>query len=72
VIGGLPEDEREVFGQVRLQGLTQAVAAQSPGGSAVTVKRRLNPGLLPLSEQRTGLHRGAQPPGSIQVQSDRT
>jgi RNA polymerase sigma-70 factor (ECF subfamily) len=36
-IGDLPEDEQEVFGLVRFQGLTQE-QVQSLGGSAVTVK----------------------------------
>ena len=41
-IDGLPEDEREVFDLVRIQGLTQAEAAEVLGVSAKTVQRRLN------------------------------
>ena len=44
-IGELPEDEREVFDLVRVQGMTHSEAAQILGVSAVTVKRRLNRGL---------------------------
>jgi RNA polymerase sigma-70 factor (ECF subfamily) len=59
----LPEDEREVFDLVRIQGMTQAEAAQPLGGSAVTVQPRLNRGLRLLSEQLTDLRPGAKPPG---------
>ena len=44
-IDELPEDEREAFDLVRVQGMTQTEAAQVLGVSAVTVKRRLNRGL---------------------------
>jgi RNA polymerase sigma-70 factor (ECF subfamily) len=50
-IGELPEDEREAFDLVRVQGLTQAEAAQLLGVSAVTVKRRLTRGLRLLTEK---------------------
>src|SRR5258708_1694226 len=40
VIDNLPEDEREVFGLVRVQGLTQAAAAQALGLTATTLQRR--------------------------------
>jgi RNA polymerase sigma-70 factor (ECF subfamily) len=49
-IANLPEDEREAFDLVRIQGLTQAEAAQMLGVSAATVNRRLNRGLQMLSE----------------------
>jgi RNA polymerase sigma-70 factor (ECF subfamily) len=58
VIDELPEDEREVFDLVRIQGMTQAEAAQVLGVSAVTVKRRLNRGLLLLTEQLADLQPG--------------
>jgi len=62
-IGNLPEGEREAFDLVRIQGLTQAEAAQLLGVSAATVNRRLNRGLEPAgrSAQRppTG-RRGAE------------
>jgi RNA polymerase sigma-70 factor (ECF subfamily) len=41
-IAGLPEGEREAFDLVRIQGLTQAEAAQVLGVCARTVNRRLN------------------------------
>ncbi len=50
-IDNLPEDEREVFSWVRIQGLTQQEAADVLGVSAKTVQRRLNRGLLLLAEQ---------------------
>ncbi len=47
----LPEDEREAFDLVRIQGMTQVEAAQVLGVSTMTVKRRLNRGLQLLSER---------------------
>jgi RNA polymerase sigma-70 factor (ECF subfamily) len=64
-IGELPEDEREAFDLVRVQGMTQTEAAQVLGVSVVTVKRRLNRGLRLLTEQLTDLRLGANPPDSI-------
>jgi RNA polymerase sigma-70 factor (ECF subfamily) len=43
-IEGLPEDEREVFDLVGIQGLTHAEAAAVVGVSEKTVQRRLNRG----------------------------
>ena len=54
-IGGLPDDEREAFELVKLQGMTQADAARILGVSAMTVKRRLNRGLRLLTEQLSDL-----------------
>ena len=54
-IEDLPEDEREVFGLVRLQGLTQVEAAEILGVSGKTVQRRLNRGLLLLSQRLNDL-----------------
>jgi RNA polymerase sigma-70 factor (ECF subfamily) len=48
-IDNLPEDEREVFDLVRIQGLSQAEAAGVIGVSTMTVKRRLNRGLQRLA-----------------------
>jgi len=45
-IEGLPEDEREAFGLVRIQGMTQAEAAQVLNISTKTVQRRLNHALV--------------------------
>jgi RNA polymerase sigma-70 factor (ECF subfamily) len=55
VIGDLPEDEREAFDLVRVQGMTQAEAAAVLGVSPVTVKRRLNRGLRLLTERLADL-----------------
>ena len=63
-IDQLPEDEREAFDLVRIQGMTQAEAAQLLGVSAVTVKRRLNRGLRLLAEQLADLRPGGIPPDS--------
>jgi RNA polymerase sigma-70 factor (ECF subfamily) len=50
-IDGLPEDEREAFDLVRIQGLTHCEAAEVLGVSAKTVQRRLDRGLRLLTEQ---------------------
>ena len=50
-IDGLPEDEREAFDLVRIQGMTQAEAAEVLGVSPKTVKRRLDRGLRLLTER---------------------
>jgi RNA polymerase sigma factor (sigma-70 family) len=49
-IDDLPEEEREAFDLVRIQGLSQAEAAQLLGVSVATVNRRLNRGLRMLQE----------------------
>jgi RNA polymerase sigma-70 factor (ECF subfamily) len=49
-IADLPEEEREAFDLVRIQGLTQAEAARVLGVSAATVNRRLSRGLQMLLE----------------------
>jgi RNA polymerase sigma factor (sigma-70 family) len=50
-IDNLPEDEREVFDLLRIQGLTQVEAADVLGVSAKTVQRRLNRSLLLLAKE---------------------
>jgi RNA polymerase sigma-70 factor (ECF subfamily) len=50
-IDDLTEDEREVFGLVHIQGLTQDEAAEVLGVSVRTVQRRLNRSLLSLAEK---------------------
>jgi RNA polymerase sigma-70 factor (ECF subfamily) len=50
-IDELPEDEREVFGLVHVQGLMQGEAAEVLGVSLRTVQRRLNRALLLLAEE---------------------
>jgi RNA polymerase sigma-70 factor (ECF subfamily) len=50
-IDDLPEDEREVFDLLRIQGLTQPEAAEVLGVSVKTVQRRLNRSLLLLAKE---------------------
>jgi RNA polymerase sigma factor (sigma-70 family) len=50
-IENLPQEEREVFNLVRIQGLTQPEAADILDVSAKTVQRRLNRGLVLLSDK---------------------
>jgi RNA polymerase sigma-70 factor (ECF subfamily) len=57
-IEGLPDEEREAFGLVRVQGMTQPEAAQLLGVSVATVKRRLNRGLRLLTEKLADLRPG--------------
>jgi RNA polymerase sigma factor (sigma-70 family) len=61
-IDGLPEDEREAFNLVRVQGLTHPEAAEVLGVSVATVKRRLNRGRLLLAEQLDDLRPGPAAP----------
>jgi RNA polymerase sigma factor (sigma-70 family) len=49
-IDALPDDEREAFDLVRIQGMTQAEAAAVLGVSTMTVNRRLNNGLQSLAD----------------------
>jgi RNA polymerase sigma-70 factor (ECF subfamily) len=67
VIEGLPEDEREVFDLVGIQGLTHAEAAGVVGVSEKTVQRRLNRARLLLAERLADLRPttsgGSTPPG---------
>src|SRR5262250_3824553 len=55
VIEGLPEEEREVFDLVGIQGLTHAEAAALVGVSEKTVQRRLNRARLLLAERLADL-----------------
>lgn len=55
VIDGLPEDEREVFDLVGIQGLTHAEVAVVVGVSEKTVQRRLNRARLLLAERLADL-----------------
>ena len=61
VIDGLPEDEREVFELVGIQGLTHAEAAAVVGVSQKTVQRRLSEARLLLAERLADL-RPPEPP----------
>jgi RNA polymerase sigma-70 factor (ECF subfamily) len=59
-IDDLPEHEREVFGLVRVQGLTHAEAAAVLDVSTTTVQRRLNRCVLLLSERVGDLRKGRE------------
>jgi len=51
VIDELPEEEREVFELVRIQGMTQVEAANLLNISEKTVQRRLNRGIVVLTQK---------------------
>jgi RNA polymerase sigma-70 factor (ECF subfamily) len=61
-IEGLPEGEREAFDLVKIQGLTQAEAAQVLGVSLRTVKRWLSRSLRLLTARLGDLGPGDTPP----------
>jgi RNA polymerase sigma-70 factor (ECF subfamily) len=61
-IDSLPEEERETFCLVRVQGMTQANAAAVLGVSAKTVQRRLNRTLPLLVKQLHDLGPGTSQP----------
>ena len=65
-IEGLPEEDREVFELVRIQGLTHPEAAAVVGVSVKTVQRRLNRARLLLAEELADL----RPGGSLQSPGD--
>lgn len=64
-IDALPEEEREVFDLVRIQGMTQPEAAGILGVSTKTVQRRLHRGLLLLSEKLGDLRPAEEAPGTM-------
>jgi RNA polymerase sigma-70 factor (ECF subfamily) len=55
-IESLPEEEREVFSLVRIQGLTHTEAAEILSTSTKTVQRRLNKGLMLLADKLSDLN----------------
>jgi RNA polymerase sigma factor (sigma-70 family) len=57
-VDDLPDEEREVFDLVRIQGMSQVEAGEVLGVSTKTVQRRLNRGLLILSEALEDLRPG--------------
>jgi RNA polymerase sigma factor (sigma-70 family) len=60
-IDGLPDDEREAFDLVRIQGLTNAEAAELLAVAPRTVQRRLDRGLRLLTERLNDLGPEATP-----------
>jgi RNA polymerase sigma-70 factor (ECF subfamily) len=63
-IDELPEEAREVFSLVRLQGLTHAEVAEVLGVSSKTVQRRLNHALVLLTRTLDDLRPADKPPAS--------
>jgi RNA polymerase sigma-70 factor (ECF subfamily) len=63
-IARLPEEEREAFDLVHIQGLSQAEAAEVLGVAGRTVKRRLDRGIQLLAE-RLGELRPEGPPTGV-------
>jgi RNA polymerase sigma-70 factor (ECF subfamily) len=63
-IGRLPEDEREAFDLVHIQGLSQAEAAEVLGVATRTVQRRLDRGIRLLTEWLGDLNPDAAAPDS--------
>jgi RNA polymerase sigma factor (sigma-70 family) len=64
-IEGLPEEEREVFGLMRMQGMTHPEAAAVLGVSAKTVQRRLNRCRLLLAETLADLQPTRKPQAPV-------
>src|SRR6516164_4290478 len=62
-IDNLPENEREAFDLVRIQGLTYAEAAELVSVAPKTMQRRLDRSLQLLTERLGDLGPGATPPG---------
>ena len=61
-IESLPEEEREVFSLVRIQGMTHAEAAAVIGVALKTVQRRLNRSIVLLTTKLHDLDPSAEPP----------
>ncbi len=61
-IESLPDEEREVFDLVRIQGFTQVEASSLLGISLSTVQRRLNHSLLQLTAKLSDLEPSLAPP----------
>src|SRR5262249_36343919 len=66
----LPEEEREVFSLVRIQGMTQPDVAKLLDVSVKTVQRRLNRGLLLLTEKLADLQPHLEQPDSATPPAD--
>jgi len=66
-IESLPDEEREVFDLIRIQGMPQTEAAEVLGIAVRTVQRRLNRGMLLLAEKLNDLNPAA---GSSEIPGD--
>jgi RNA polymerase sigma factor (sigma-70 family) len=64
-IDALPEEEREVFDLVRIQGMPPGEAAEVLGVSVRTVQRRVNRGFVLLADQLADLKPAERLPGSV-------
>jgi RNA polymerase sigma factor (sigma-70 family) len=64
-IDGLPAEEREAFGLVRIQGLTLGEAAEVLDVSAKTVQRRMNRAVVLLAERLNDLRPTGAPRGEM-------
>jgi RNA polymerase sigma-70 factor (ECF subfamily) len=63
-INRLPEDEREVFDWVQIQGMSQTEPAQVLEVSGMTVNRRLNRALQLLAATLGDLYPGEEDPAA--------
>ena len=54
-IENLPEEEREVFSLIRIQGMTHVEAAEIASVSSKTIQRRLNRSLILLAQSLADL-----------------
>jgi RNA polymerase sigma factor (sigma-70 family) len=61
-IDSLPDDEREVFNLIRIQGMVQSEVAEVVGISLKTVQRRLSRGLIRLADSLLDLQPGTERP----------
>jgi RNA polymerase sigma factor (sigma-70 family) len=62
-IENLPEEEREVFSLIRIQGMTHVEAAEIASVSSKTIQRRLNRSLILLSQSLADLRPPTEHPG---------
>ena len=62
----LPDDEREVFSLVRIQGMTHTEVADVLGIATKTVQRRLNRSLMLLADKLSDLNPALAPRGEVQ------
>jgi RNA polymerase sigma-70 factor (ECF subfamily) len=69
-IDELPEDERDVFDLVWIDGMSQEEGAHVLGVRAVTLKRRLDRGLRLITKQLADLRPREKPSDAIQLESD--